>query len=128
VIDASVALQVCVAGGVLGPLAGYQLHAPALLASEVASALRQLAWRDQITLEVARRAAAQLPDLRPRYAQPGSLVTDALEIAAQLGWMKTYDAEYVALARRLRCPLVTLDARLARGARTIITTRAPDQL
>ena len=33
-----------------------------------------------------------------------------------LGWAKTYDAEYVALAQLIGCRMVTLDARLRRGA------------
>jgi predicted nucleic acid-binding protein len=37
------------------------------------------------------------------YATPGSLAIDATSVAAKLGWSKTYDAEYVALARRLDC-------------------------
>jgi predicted nucleic acid-binding protein len=32
-----------------------------------------------------------------------------------MGWAKTYDAQYVALARLLDCKLVTLDERLIRG-------------
>ncbi|HEY3208372.1 MAG TPA: hypothetical protein VGL18_01050 [Actinomycetota bacterium] len=34
----------------------------------------------------------------------------------ELGWAKTYDAEYIALARLMRCRLISLDARLLRGA------------
>jgi predicted nucleic acid-binding protein len=37
-----------------------------------------------------------------------------------LGWAKSYDAEYVALAQFLKCPLLTIDARLARGAAHLI--------
>lgn len=33
-----------------------------------------------------------------------------------MGWAKTYDAEYLALAELLKCRFVTLDARLRRGA------------
>jgi predicted nucleic acid-binding protein len=32
------------------------------------------------------------------------------------GWAKTYDAEYVALAKLLDCRLLTVDGRLRRGA------------
>jgi predicted nucleic acid-binding protein len=45
-----------------------------------------------------------------------------------LGWAKTYDAEYVALARLLGCRLVTLDARLRRGADRLGFVISPDEL
>jgi hypothetical protein len=45
-----------------------------------------------------------------------ALAGEAWSVADELGWAKTYDANYVALARLLRCRLVTLDARLRRGA------------
>ena len=37
-------------------------------------------------------------------------------MADELGWARTYDAEYVALARLLDCRVVTADERLRRGA------------
>lgn len=43
------------------------------------------------------------------------LVIDA-NVANDLGWGRTYDAEYVALAKLLDCRLVTLDMPLRRGA------------
>ncbi len=36
-------------------------------------------------------------------------------MADALGWAKTYDAEYLALAALLRCRLVTVDEALIRG-------------
>jgi predicted nucleic acid-binding protein len=40
---------------------------------------------------------------------------EAWRVADELGWAKTYDAEYIALAQLLRCRLVTRDERLRRG-------------
>lgn len=128
VVDGTVALEVCLAGGNLGPLGGHELHAPALLASEVASVLREMAWRGELNMAQARGVADRLVTLGLRYARAGSLVTDALDVAERLGWAKTYDAEYVALARRLRCPLVTSDARLQRGAGAVVTIVGPTQI
>lgn len=36
----------------------------------------------------------------------------AWSLADEMGWAKTYDAEYVALARLLGCRWVTLDSKL----------------
>jgi predicted nucleic acid-binding protein len=55
------------------------------------------------------------------------LVIDA-NIAVELGWGRTYDAEYVALAKILRCRLVTLDMRLRRGADRLGFVITPDEL
>lgn len=38
------------------------------------------------------------------------------DLANEMGWAKTYEAEYLALAQLLDCRFVTLDARLHRGA------------
>jgi len=53
---------------------------------------------------------------------------DAWEIADTFGWAKTYDAEYVALARARNCPLLTFDARLARTAMRLVTVLGPSDL
>jgi predicted nucleic acid-binding protein len=49
-------------------------------------------------------------------------------VADELGWAKTYDAEYVALAGLLGCRLVTLDRRLRRGADQLGFVVSPDEL
>jgi predicted nucleic acid-binding protein len=128
VVDGSVILDVCLAGGQLGPLAGHELHAPAHLPAEVCSAMRELAWRGEIPAGEGRQAAHTLSRLEIAYAEPGSLAVAAWSIAEQLGWAKTYDAEYVALAAALAIPLVTLDARLQRGAGHLVSIRAPIDL
>ena len=62
------------------------------------------------------------------YELAGSLIVDATAIASALGWAKTYDAEYLALGRRLTCPLVTLDERLIRGVSGQFDLRRPSEL
>jgi predicted nucleic acid-binding protein len=49
----------------------------------------------------------------------------AIQIALSLGWAKSYDAEYVALAQRLECPLLTVDARLSRGVNNVVEVVGP---
>jgi predicted nucleic acid-binding protein len=45
-----------------------------------------------------------------------------------MGWAKTYDAEYLALARLLGCRVVTLDLRLRRGADRLGLVVTPGEL
>lgn len=59
---------------------------------------------------------------------PARLYPEAWSIATELGWAKTYDAEYVALARLLGCRLVTLDGRLRRAAGELVEIVAPSDL
>ena len=51
---------------------------------------------------------------------PKRLGEEAWRVADELGWAKTYDAEYVALARLLDCRLVTLDLRSAEPSGSIV--------
>lgn len=128
VVDASVILQILLAGGGLSRLRGHTLHAPALLPSEVTSSLRELVWRGDTPEAGANTALGWLAALPIVHEPPGSLAVAATAVAAQLGWAKTYDAEYVALARRLECPLLTIDARLQRGAAGMIEVLTPLEL
>ena len=56
------------------------------------------------------------------------LGAEAWQVSNELGWAKTYDAEYVALARLLNCRLITLDARLRRTAGRVALVIAPSEL
>lgn len=68
------------------------------------------------------RAAPIEPDV------PADLPDLAWALADEMGWAKTYDANYVALARRRRCLLVTLDARLRRGTDRLGFVVGPTEL
>jgi predicted nucleic acid-binding protein len=115
VVDASAALAASATRDGFERLPG-DLIAPALMWSEATSALRELYWRGQIQLEDARPTFNRLQNAPVRRRDPKALRQTAWEIAEELGWAKTYDAEYLALARLAGTRVVTLDARLRRGA------------
>ena len=68
---------------------------------------------------------AALADAPIKRVVRDDLYADAYAIAERLGWAKTYDAEYIALARLIGCPLLTADARLARGAAEVVEVVPP---
>ncbi len=128
VVDASVAVAGSLAPDALQALGDEQLAAPPLLWPEARSALRVLAHRGDITEADARHGAEQLETLPIRASSPARLGREAWRVADELGWVRAYDAEYVALARLLDCRLVTLDVRLRRGAERFGFVVTPTEL
>lgn len=128
VVDASVVVQVLLSGSRLGPLTGHDLIAPPLLRSEVLSSLSELAYRGAIPADAGRTAARALATFPVRLDRPDELDMLAWGIAESHGWATTYDAEYIALARLLDVPLITIDERLRRGARDLVAMPAPAEL
>ena len=116
VVDASVAVPACLSRAGFSVLRDDDLTAPALLWSECLSVLHELQWRREITSDDADAAREALDNASVRRIDHSELREEAWRIADMLSWAKTYDAEYVAAARLLGCRLVTLDARLRRGA------------
>ncbi len=128
VVDASVTLQACLAESGFDHFGDEELHAPRLMWSEATSSLHELAWRGTVTTRLAHAALDRLASA-PMVTHTGvDLSKEAWRVAEELGWAKTYDAEYVALARRLDCRLVTVDARLRRGASRLVEAVGPAEL
>lgn len=104
------------------------LVAPALLWSEVPSVLHQRLWRGDLAADVARAALQRFQRSPLRMRRHPRLIAVAWALADQLGWMRTYDAEYVALAQLLGCRLVTADGRLKRGTTHLGFVIGPTEL
>ncbi|MFN8175928.1 MAG: type II toxin-antitoxin system VapC family toxin [Solirubrobacteraceae bacterium] len=115
-LDASVAFW-ALGGETRFASIGEELLAPPLMWSETASALRAATWRGQLREEDGRALLARLASAPVSRRAPARLLRTAWTIAEDLGWAKTYDAEYLALARLVGGRVVTLDARMHRGAR-----------
>jgi predicted nucleic acid-binding protein len=96
--------------------------------SEARSALRERVWRRELSAEQADRARIRLRDADVKLEIHAGLADEAWRIAEDFGWAKTYDAEYVALASLLGCRLVTVDARLRRGADRLGFVVGPTEL
>lgn len=102
--------------------------APALLWSETLSVLHELGWRRSISRTLADEALARFGGAPIAMRRPSRLAEEAWRVADELGWAKIYDAECLALARLLRCRLLTLDARLRNRAAAVAQIVGPTEL
>lgn len=121
IVDATAMVAAIGDPGAMGESARAQLslapawHAPAHMAVEVVRTFDRLARHGHLTDEQARLYAMQMVD------GVGAAVVlhtdrDLLSVAWTLrANLSTYDAVYVALAERMRAPLLTADLRLARA-------------
>ena len=128
VLDASAAVQACLAAAGFELFGKERLIAPSLLWSEAASALHEMRGRREISAALADIAFRRLLAAPVSPRSPKRLRQEAWRVADELGWMKTYDAEYVALARMSKCRLFTVDARLRRGAGHVVEIIGPGDL
>jgi len=104
----------------LALLADEDLHTPALLDFEVASALRGHASGgklDQVRLD---QAIEDFSALRIRRHQMTDLLGRVLDLRDNF---TVYDATYVILAQALQAPLVTADAKLEEARRVGVEVR-----
>jgi len=128
VLDASAVVQACLAADGFDLFGHEHLTAPALLWSEASWVLHEMRWRKEISAGLADVAFERLLKAPVSPRSPKQLRHEAWRVAETLGWMKTYDAEYVALARISHCRLFTVDDRLRRGAGRVVEIIGPRDL
>ena len=126
VVDAGAVLQLASAEVELP--GEHELLAPTLLRSQTLSALHEAVQRGELPADVARDRLARIGRMPIRLLGDAVLRRRAWELADQLGWASTYDAEYVALTQLQADALVTLDAELARSVEGIVETASIDAL
>ena len=126
VVDTGAVLHLA-AEGVKVPDA-HKLLAPTLLRSQTLSVLHEAVQLGEIPADVARDRLAHIGKMPIRLLGDAVLRRRAWEIADQLGWDSTYNAEYVALTQLQADAFVTLDAELARSVAGIVTTASIDAL
>lgn len=78
--------------------------------------MHEALWRRDIDERTAEAILGSFDGLGVRRRSPTQLHAEAYRIATELGWAKTYDAEFLALARLEAAVVLTTDTRLRRGA------------
>ncbi len=126
VVDAGVVIQL--ASEEVEVPAKHKLLAPTLLRSQTLSALHEAVQRGEIPADVARDRLARIARMPVRLLGDAVLRRRAWELADQLGWASTYNAEYVALTQLQADAFVTFDADLARSVEGIVATASIDAL
>ena len=126
VLDASAVLHL--ASAELKVRGTHKLLAPTLLRSQTLSALHEAVQRGEFPADVARDRLTRIGKMPIRLLGDAVLRRRAWDLADQLGWASTYNAEYVALTQLQADAFVTLDAKLARSVKGIIATASIDAL
>lgn len=115
-IDASALVELLLetpaGAGIARMVAGARLIAPDIVNPEVMQSVRGLERAGKLSGERASRAIAQLARSPIARVPTTGLMAEAWSLRFNLS---AYDACYVALARRLDCPLVTTDGPLRRA-------------
>jgi predicted nucleic acid-binding protein len=115
-MDSSAALRASMSEAARESLRGHELIGPPLLWSEVYSAVHEAVWRRDVEATAAADVLAVFLRLGVKRRAPARLHREAYRIASELGWAKTYDAEFLALARLESATVLTTDGKLRRGA------------
>jgi predicted nucleic acid-binding protein len=128
VIDANVARAACGGDGSGFAVLGDELASVPLMWSEARASLHLALAKGEIGRGDGQIIHDRLENCPVDRVDPPELGREAWRLAEEFGWGRTYDAEYVALARLLGCRLVTLDTRLRRGVDRLGLVVTPGEL
>jgi len=126
VIEPAVALALAERDAAIAP--GHRLLAPTLLRSQVLAQLFVEVRRGTLSRKEAGRRLDYLRDLRVRLLGDRVLQRVAWDVAVELGWPDTFQAEYVALAKLQADALVTMNAALAAAAARMVPVATMNDL
>jgi predicted nucleic acid-binding protein len=98
----------------------HEILAPTLVRSQILSLLYQAVRRGELTKRDADQQLNYLRGLRIRLLGDRVLQRAAWKVADQLGWVDTFEAEYVALTQLQADALITLDDRLAHEVKDLV--------
>jgi len=126
VVDCGVVLHLAREG--IEVPAEHELLGPTLLRSQALSAVHEALHRGEIGPDVALDQLAHIWTMPIRLLGDAVLRRRAWDLAEQLGWAETYDAEYIALTQLQADAFVTLDAELARRVEGIVQTATIETL
>jgi predicted nucleic acid-binding protein len=98
-----------------------ELLAPTLIRSHLLTLMFQAVRRGELTRQDAESALSFVRGLRIRLLGDRVLQQVAWKIADQLGWDDTFTAEYVALTQLQADAFITLDKKVARDVRDLVT-------
>jgi predicted nucleic acid-binding protein len=108
--------------------AEHKLVAPTLVRSQALAALYGAARRGEISAAEGIERVTRINSLKVRFLGDKVLQRKAWQVADQLGWETTYDAEFVALTQLQADVFITSDGDLARAVSGLIETATIDAL
>jgi predicted nucleic acid-binding protein len=126
VVDASAVLHLVRRGDPV--TTGHKLLAPTLLRSQTLSMLHEAVHRGELAADGAREQIARIGKMPIRLLGDAVLRRRAWDLADQLGWASTYEAEYLALTQLQADAFVTMDAKLARKVSGVVPIASIDEL
>lgn len=113
VVDPTIVVAACYTPFGLSRYRRFRLVAPQLMPYEATSMLHELSRRKALSRRHARLMLNRLAEVPVELRAPFGVHEDAWTVADDQEWDRTYSAEYLALARTLGCPVLTLDKKLA---------------